>query len=152
MFEDQRKRLELELPEPSKPGASYVPYVQSGNLVFLTGQLPQRNGERRYLGKLGREFTLDEGWSAARLCALDVIVQLRVALDRDWARLVQFVRIAGFVNSMPDFVAHSQVINGASDVFLELFGDKGRHFRVVVAVSALPYNAAVEVEAIVKIR
>ncbi len=151
MIEDQLTRLGIELPEPSMPGANYLPYVRSGSLLFLTGQLSQWNGKRRYVGKLGREFQLDDGRSAARLCALNLIAQLREALDRDWSRLVQFVRIAGYVNSTPDFTAQSQVINGASDLFLEVFGDKGRHTRVAVGVSALPYDVAVEVEAIVEI-
>jgi len=138
--------LGIKLPEPSAPGANYVPFVRTGNLVFVTGQLSQWNGERRFVGKLGREFDVEQGQQAARLCALNVIAQLRAALDGDLDRVARCVRIAGFVNSMPEFHGQSQVMNGASDVFVEVFGDAGRHARMAIGVSALPYDVAVEVE------
>jgi enamine deaminase RidA (YjgF/YER057c/UK114 family) len=149
---DRLKQLDIELPEPSKPGANYVPSVRTGNLIFLTGQLSQWNGERRFIGKLGREFGVEEGQQAARLCALNLVAQLRAALDGDLDRVVRCVRIAGYVNSMPDFVAQSQVINGASDLFVEIFEDAGRHTRMAVGVSALPYDVAVEVEGVFEVR
>src|SRR5215207_5239216 len=122
-IEERLRELHIELPQPSKPGASYVQFVRSGNLLFLTGQLSQWNGERRFIGKLGREFGIEEGQQAARLCALNLIAHLRAALDGDLDRVTRCVRIAGFVNSVPDFVSQSQVINGASDVFVQVFGD-----------------------------
>ncbi|MEO6194381.1 MAG: RidA family protein [Thermoanaerobaculia bacterium] len=149
---DRLRKLGIELPEPSKPGANYVPSVRTGNLIFLTGQLSQWNGERRFIGKLGREFGVEEGQQAARLCALNLVAQLRAALEGDLDRVVRCVRIAGYVNSMPDFVAQSQVINGASDLFVEIFEDAGRHTRMAVGVSALPYDVAVEVEAVFEVR
>jgi enamine deaminase RidA (YjgF/YER057c/UK114 family) len=150
---DERLRtLTIELPQPSKPGANYVPFVRTGNLVFLTGQLSQWNGERRFIGKLGREFGIAEGQQAARLCGLNLIAQLREALDGDLDRVVRCVRVAGFVNSEPTFLSHSQVINGASDLFVEVFGEAGRHSRMAVGVSALPYDVAVEVEAVFEVR
>ena len=144
--------LGLELPEPSAPGANYVPFVRTGNLVFVTGQLSQWNGERRFVGKLGREFDVEEGRQAARLCALNVIAQLRSALDGDLDRVARCVRIAGFVNSLPEFHGQSQVMNGASDVFVEVFGDAGRHARMAIGVSALPYDVAVEVEGMFEVK
>ena len=150
---DERLRaLTIELPQSSKPGANYVSFVRTGNLVFLTGQLSQWNGERRFIGKLGREFGIAEGQQAARLCALNLIAQLREALDGDLDRVVRCVRVAGFVNSEPAFLSHSQVINGASDLFVEVFGEAGRHSRMAVGVSALPYDVAVEVEAVFEVR
>ena len=149
---DRLRQLGIELPEPSKPGANYVPSVRTGNLIFLTGQLSQWNGERRFIGKLGREFSIEEGQQAARLCALNLVAQLRAALEGDLDRVVRCVRIAGYVNSMPDFVAQSQVINGASDLFVEVFEEAGRHTRMAVGVSALPYDVAVEVEAVFEVR
>jgi len=146
------QELELELPEPSKPGANYVPYVRSGDLVFLTGQLSQWNGERRFVGKLGREFGVPEGQQAARLCALNLLAHLRVALSGDLDRVVRVVRLAGYVNSMPDFVGQSQVMNGASDLFIDVLGEAGRHTRMAVGVSALPYDVAVEVEGTFEVR
>jgi len=145
------KALQVELPQASKPGANYVPFVRSGNLVFLTGQLSQWNGERRFVGKLGREFGVPEGQEAARLCALNLLAQLRVALDGDLDRVVRTVRLAGYVNSAPDFVSQSQVMNGASDLFVNVLGEAGRHTRMAVGVSALPYDVAVEVEGIFEV-
>src|SRR3954463_4431054 len=134
---ERMARLKIELPEPSAPGANYVPFVQTGHLVFVTGQLSQWNGERRFIGKLGREFDVEEGRQAARLCALNVIAQLGSALDGDLDRVARCVRIAGFVNSVPDFHGQSQVVNGASDVFVHVFGEAGRHTRLAVGVAAL---------------
>ncbi|MFY9824706.1 MAG: RidA family protein [Thermoanaerobaculia bacterium] len=145
-------RLAIELPEPSKPGATYVPFIRTGNLVFVTGQLSQWNGERRFIGKLGREFDVAEGQQAARLCALNVLAQLRVAVNGDLGRVAQCVRIAGYVNSTPEFFGQSQVINGASDLFMEVLGDAGRHTRMAVGVAALPYDVAVEVEGVFEVR
>jgi enamine deaminase RidA (YjgF/YER057c/UK114 family) len=150
--EARLQELELELPQPSKPGANYVPYVRSGDLVFLTGQLSQWNGERRFVGKLGRELGVPEGQQAARLCALNLLAHLRVALNGDLDRVVRVVRLAGYVNSMPDFVGQSQVMNGASDLFIDVLGEAGRHTRMAVGVSALPYDVAVEVEGTFEVR
>ena len=144
--------LGLELPTPSAPGANYVPFVRTGDLLFLTGQLAQWNGERRFIGKLGREFGLEEGQAAARLCALNLIAQARVALDGDLDRVVRCVRVAGFVNSVPEFTGQSQVLDGASNLFVDVFGDAGRHTRMAVGVSALPYDVEVEVEAVLELR
>jgi enamine deaminase RidA (YjgF/YER057c/UK114 family) len=146
------KALGIELPEPSTPGANYVPFVRTGNLVFLSGQLSQWNGERRFIGKLGREFGIAEGQAAARLCALNLLAHLRQALAGDLDRVVQTVRLAGYVNSSPDFVGQSQVMNGASDTIIQALGSAGRHTRMAVGVSALPYDVAVEVEGIFEVK
>src|SRR5437868_2936263 len=127
-------QLGLEQPQPSKPGADYAPFVRTGAPVFVTGQLSQWNGERRFIDKLGREITLK------------LIAHLKDALDGDLDRLVRCVRVAGFVDSAPEFHGQSQVINGASDLFVELFGEAGRHARMAVGVSAIPYDVAAEVE------
>ena len=150
--EERLRALSIELPQPSKPGANYVPWARSGQLVFLTGQLSQWNGERRFIGKLGREFGVEEGQAAARLCALNLIAHARDAAGGDLDRVARIVRIAGFVNSTPDFVQQSQVVNGASDLFVDVFGDAGRHTRMAVGVAALPYDVAVEVEAAFELR
>jgi enamine deaminase RidA (YjgF/YER057c/UK114 family) len=150
-IEARLKELSLELPEPSKPGATYVTWARGGGLVFLSGQLCHWNGERRYIGKLGREFGLEEGQAAARLCALNLMAQARVAAGGDLDR-VRWVRLGGFVNSMPDFTAQPQVVNGASDLIVQVFGEDGRHARTSVGVAVLPYDVAVEVEAIIELR
>jgi enamine deaminase RidA (YjgF/YER057c/UK114 family) len=121
--------------------------VRSGNLLFITGQLSQWNGERRFIGKLGREFDIAEGQQAAYLCALNLIAHLRTALGGNLDRVVRCVRVAGYVNSTADFTGQSQVINGASDVFVSVFREAGRHTRMAIGVTALPYDVAVEVEA-----
>lgn len=150
-IEERLRELAIELPEASTPGANYVPAVRSGNLLFLTGQLSQWNRERRFTGKLAREFDVAAGQQAARLCALNLIAHLRRALDGDLDRVVRCVRIAGYVNSVPDFTAQSQVVNGASDLFVAVFGEAGRHTRMAVGVSALPYDVAVEVEGVFEV-
>ena len=142
------KELGIELPTPSTPGANYVPFVRSGTLVFLTGQLSQWNGERRFVGKLGREWSVEQGREAARLCALNLVAHLRTAARGDLDRVRRCVRLAGYVNSTPDFLSQSQVMNGASDLFVDVFGDAGRHARMAVGVAALPYDVAVEVEGV----
>ncbi len=150
-IDDRLRELSIELPQPSKPGATYVTWLRTGSMVFLSGQLCHWNGERRYIGKLGREFRLEEGQAAARLCALNLIAQAKVAADGDLDR-VRWVRVGGFVNSMPDFTAQSQVVNGASDLLVDVFGEAGRHSRTSVGVAVLPYDVAVEVEAIIEVR
>jgi len=146
------KALGIELPEPSTPGANYVPFVRTGNLVFLSGQLSQWNGERRFVGKVGTEFGVAEGQAAARLCALNLLAHLRQALAGDLDRVVQTVRLAGYVNSSPDFVGQSQVMNGASDTIIQVLGSAGKHTRMAIGVSALPYDVAVEVEGIFEVK
>ncbi|MBX6368031.1 MAG: RidA family protein [Rhodospirillales bacterium] len=151
-YETRLKELGIELPQASTPAANYVPYVRTGNLLFMAGQVTMWNGERRFVGKLGREFDVEEGQQAARLCALNLIAQLRHALDGDLDRLVRVVRVGGFVNSMPDFVEQPKVVNGASDLFVEVFGEAGKHARTAVGTNALPFDVAVEVEAIFEVR
>jgi len=146
-IERRLRELAIELPEPSAPGANYVPYVQMGPLLVITGQLSQWNGERRFVGKLGREFGIEEGQKAARLSALNLVAQARAALGGDLDKIVRCIRLAGYVNGTPEFTAQSQVMNGASDVFVDIFGEAGRHTRIAVGVNALPYDVAVEVEA-----
>ena len=152
MIDARLKELRIELPQPSTPGANYVQFVQSGNILFLTGQLSQWNGERRFIGKLGREFSVEQGQQAARLCALNLIAHLRTALDGDLDRVVRCIRVCGYVNCMPDFLEQSQVINGASDLFVEVFSEAGRHTRMAIGTNGLPYGVAVEVEAVFEIR
>jgi enamine deaminase RidA (YjgF/YER057c/UK114 family) len=146
------RELGIELPEPSAPGANYVPFVRDGNLLFITGQLSQWNGERRFVGKVGEAFDLEAGREAARLAALNVIAHLRSALDGDLDRVTRCVRIAIYVNSDPSFHGQSQVANGASDLFMDIFGEAGRHTRMAIGVAALPYNVAAEVEGVFSVR
>lgn len=150
-IEQRLRDLAIELPQPSAPGANYVPFARTGNLLFLTGQLSQWNGERRFIGKLGREFTILEGQQAARLCALNLLAHVRVALNGDLDRVRRCIRLVGYINSTPDFMHQPQVMNGASDVVVDILGEAGRHTRVAVGVSVLPYDVAAEVEGVFEV-
>jgi len=146
------RRLQIELPRPSLPGANYVPYARCGSFLFLTGQLSQWNGERRFIGRLGREFDLVQGRQAARLAALNVVAHLQAALQGDLERVVRILKLGVFVNATEDFTQHAQVADGASDLFVELFGEAGRHSRLAMGVAGLPYGVALEVEAAAEVR
>lgn len=143
--------LGIELPVPAKPVANYVGWVQSGNLVFTAGQITMVNGKLEYQGKVGKEFTVEQGNAAARACAINIIAQVKDACGGDLSRVKRVVKLVGFVNATPEFVDHPKVINGASDLMVEVFGDKGKHARSAVGAGSLPLNVAVEVEAIVEI-
>ena len=150
---DQRlAELKLELPNPASPMANYIPAVRSGNLLFLSGQICQWNGERRFTGKLGAEISLEQGREAAKLCGLNLLAQTKRALDGDLDRVVRVVRLGGFVNAVPDFADQPQVVNGASDLMVAVFGDAGRHARTAVGVGSLPGGAAVEIDAVLEVR
>ena len=143
--------LGIELPQPAASVANYVPYVISGNLVFVSGQVTIKDGEFLYQGKVGADLTVEQGQEAARLCGLNIIAQLKAACDGDLDRVKRVIRLGGFVNSPPDFTDQPKVINGASDLMVEVFGDAGRHARAAVSAAALPVNVAVEVEAVAEI-
>ena len=145
-IEARLRELGIELPEPASPVANYVPFAVSGNLVFIAGQLCLWNGERRFPGKLGAAIGIPDGQQAARLCSLNILAHLRVACGGDLDRVRRCIRLGGFVNCTPDFTDMPQVVNGASDLMVEVFGDQGRHARAAVGVSSLPAGVAVEVE------
>lgn len=145
------KELGIVLPDAPAPAANYVPSARSGTLIFVAGQLPMEGGKAQFLGKLGREFQTADGQKAARLCALNIVAQLRAALGGDLDKVKRIVRVGGFVNAVPDFTDHPQVVNGASDVLVEIFGDAGKHARAAVGVSSLPRGVAVEVEAVAEV-
>lgn len=143
--------LGIELPVAGKPVANFVPCVQTGNTLFVSGQVTAWNGEYRHIGKVGREITLEEGQQAARVCALNVLAQARAWLT-DLDRLARIVMVQGFVNAVPEFTDHPKVINGASDLFVQVFGDAGKHARFALGAGSLPFNVAVEVAAVLEVR
>jgi enamine deaminase RidA (YjgF/YER057c/UK114 family) len=150
---DQRlAELKLELPNPAAPVANYIPAVRTGNILFLSGQVSQWNGERRFIGKVGAEISLEQGKEAAKLCGLNLLAQAKRALDGDLDRVVRVVRLGGFVNALPGFGDQPQVVNGASDLMVAVFGDAGRHARTAVGVGSLPGGVAVEVDAVFEVR
>lgn len=150
-IEARLAELGIELPKAAAPAANYVPWVVSGNTVYIAGQITVWNGEFRFQGKVGEDFSIDEGYQAARLCGLNIIAQLKAACSGDLDRVVRCCRLGGFVNAGPDFHDHPKVVNGASDLMVEVFGDQGRHARAAVGASALPLNVATEVDAIFEI-
>jgi enamine deaminase RidA (YjgF/YER057c/UK114 family) len=143
--------LGIEIPPANVPAGNYVPYVQTGNLLFVSGQIPMVDGKPGFIGRLGAEFTADEGAEAARVCALAILAQVKEALGGDLDRVSRVVKLTGFVASTPDFTGQPAVVNGASDLFAEVFGDAGRHARAAVGMASLPAGVAVEVEAIIEI-
>jgi enamine deaminase RidA (YjgF/YER057c/UK114 family) len=150
-IEARLKELGIELPHPAAPVANYVPFTVSGNLVFVSGQISQLNGELRFVGKLGAEVSAADGRSAARLCALNILAHLRAACGGDLDRVRRVLRLGGFVNCTPEFTDMPQVVNGASDLMVEVFGDRGRHARAAVGMTSLPGGVSVEVEAVFEI-
>ncbi|MBO8128581.1 MAG: RidA family protein [Peptococcaceae bacterium] len=151
MIEDKLKKLGFELPPVPQPVASYVPAMQAGNLVFTSGQLPLRNGEMVYRGRVGEDVSTEEGQEAARLCVLNCLAAIK-GLIGNLENVVQVVKVTGFVNSAPGFSEQPRVINGASDLLQEIYGENGRHARAAVGVAALPLNASVELEMVVAVK
>ncbi len=145
------KELGIEVPEPAAPVANYVPFVAVGKLVFISGQVPLVDGKPQYIGKVGTTFSVEEGQQAARICAINLIAQMRAAAGGDLDKVKRVVRLGGFVNSTPDFTQQPSVVNGASDVMVEVFGDKGKHCRTAVSAGALPLDVAVEVDAVIEL-
>jgi len=143
--------LNIVPPKPSTPVAAYVPYVITGTLVFISGQLPYENGEVKVLGKLGDTVSVEAGIHAARQCGLNMLAHLQNACGGDLDRVTRCVKLGGFVASTPDFFDQPKIINGASELIEQVFGEQGRHARCAVGVPALPRNAAVEVDGVFEI-
>ena len=138
-------QLGIELPTPAPPAGAYVPFVVAGRLLLVAGQLPMWNGTLKYDGRVGAEITLEDGIAAARLCGLNLLAQARAACDGDLDRVRRVLRLGGFVQAAPAFTNHAKVLNGASELMVEVFGEAGRHVRVAVGAASLPLAAAVEV-------
>lgn len=149
-LETRLAELGLSLPDAPAPAANYVPWVISGNQVFVSGQVSQNQGGL-IRGKLGADISSEQGAEAAQHCALSLLAQLRAAVDGDMSRLKRVVKLTGFVNCTADFTDQPKVINGASDLLVDLLGDAGRHARSAVGAPSLPLGVAVEIEAIFEI-
>ena len=147
-IEKKLEELGIVVPDAPLPAANYVPFVVSGGLLFVSGQLPMEGGEIAVRGKLGAEVSLEQGVRAARLCAINVLAVAKKALGGDWQRIRGLVKVGGFVSCVPEFTKHPLVVNGASDLLAEVLGERGRHARFAVGAPSLPLDVAVEVEAI----
>ncbi|MEM9013307.1 MAG: RidA family protein [Pseudomonadota bacterium] len=143
---DALARLGITLPAPAAPVASYVGYVVVGKLVYVSGQVPLVDGKIAVSGLLGRDVSVEQGMEAARICAINLLAQAQAAAGGSLEGIGRVVRLGGFVASTPDFTDHPKVVNGASDLMKEVFGEAGAHARAAVGVAALPLNSAVEVE------
>ena len=150
-IETRLAELGVTLPDAPAPAANYVPYVISGDLVFVSGQISQ-GPDGQIKGKLGADMEIAAGAEAAKACAISLLAQVRKVCDGDLSRLVRVVKLTGFVNSTPDFGDQPKVINGASDFLVEVLGDAGRHSRSAVSAASLPFGVAVEVEGFFEIR
>lgn len=151
-IEARLTELGITLPVPAVPVASYVPYVISGHNIFVSGQLPMLDGKVQCAGKVGKDVSIEDAASAARLCALNLIAQAKAACGGNLDRITRVVKLTGFVNCIDGFADQPKVINGASNLMQEVFGDAGKHARAAVGVNALPLNVAVEVEAVFEIK
>lgn len=150
--EARLKAANITLPQPASPVANYVPYVITGNQVFISGQIPLENGAITYTGKIGSDASLEDGKKAARLCGINLIAQLKGACGGDLGRVVRVVKLGVFIACANDFAQQPEVANGASDLMVEVFGDAGRHARSAVGTNVLPRNVSVEVDAVFEIR
>jgi enamine deaminase RidA (YjgF/YER057c/UK114 family) len=148
---DRLETLGISLPEAASPAANYVSYVQTGNLLYISGQLPMENGKLAQTGQLGAGVTLTEGQRAAELCAINILAQAKSALGGDLGRIARIVRITCLVSSTADFYEHHLVANGASNLLAGVLGEAGKHTRVAVGVAALPLNASVEIDVIMEV-
>ena len=152
LFEENIKNLGLNIPELPKALANYVPFKIIGKTLYISGQAPVQNGELIYKGKVGSDITIEEGIEAAKLCVINVIAAVKNGIEGDWDKLDSFVKLTGYVNCKDNFIDQPKIINGASDMLVDIFGDQGRHSRVAVGSNALPLGIAVEIDAIVQLK
>ena len=148
MIEEKLKELEIKLPNPPTPAGSYIPAVKTGNLLFISGQIPMEEGKVLFTGKVSDD-NLETAQKSAKMCAVNLLAQMKRELG-DLEKVVRIVRLSGFVNSDPEFYQHPKVINAASDLFFEIFGDKGKHARIAMGVACLPLNSMTEIDAVIE--
>ena len=149
MIEDKLRELSIDLPTPPNPAGSYIPVVTTGNLAFVSGQIPMKEGKVVFEGKVPNEQSLDAARDAAKICIINGLAQLKANLG-SLDKITKFVRISGFVNSNPEFTEQPKVINAASDLLAEIFGDMAKHSRIAVGVASLPLNSTVEIDMVVE--
>ena len=150
MIEERLAVLDIILPTPPKPAGSYMPVVKTGNLMFVSGQIPMKEGKVVFQGKVPINISLEDAQKAAKLCIINALAQLKAELGT-LDKISKIVKVSGFVNSSQDFVEQPKIINAASDLLFEIFGDKGRHSRIALGVASLPLNSTVEIDLIAEI-
>ena len=149
MIDEKLKELSIVIPTPPSPAGSYIPVVTTGNLAFVSGQIPMKEGKVVFEGKVPDEQSLESAREAAKICIINSLAQLKVNLG-SLDKITKFVRISGFVNSNPNFIDQPRVINAASDLLVEIFGDIAKHSRIAVGVTSLPLNSTVEMDMVVE--
>ncbi len=149
MIEQKIESLGIKLPTPPTPAGSYVAVVRTGNLLYISGQIPLEDGKVVFSGKVSDE-NIETAQKSARMCAINILAQLKREIG-DLEKVSKIVRLSGFVNSVPGFSQHPKVINSASDLFFEIFGEKGKHSRIAVGVASLPLDSMTEIDAIVEV-
>ena len=152
LFEKNIKELGIILLEPPVAIANYVPFKLIDKFLYVSGQAPIKDGSIKYIGKVGKDISIEDGIKAAELCCINIITNLKKSIGEDWDRLDTFVKLGGFVNCGSDFADHPKIINGASDLLVQIFGDQGKHTRFAVGSNSLPLNIAVEIDAIIKLK
>ena len=152
IIEKNIKDLDLNIPDMATPVANYVPYKIFDKILYVSGQAPSKEGSLIYIGKVGEEITEEDGVKAAELCCINIIAALKSAINSDWNKLNGFIKLGGFVNCNTDFTNHPQIINGASNLLVKIFGEQGKHTRFAVGSNSLPMNISVEIEATIKLR
>lgn len=150
-IDDRLAALGIEIPKVNPPQGNYLSYVRTGSLVFVAGQGPRRDGQLLYKGVVGKDLSIEDGEAAARMCALNILGQLRHACDGDLGRVVRMLRVAGLVRCTDTFEEQARILNGASSLICDVLGDAGRHARIASGTNALPSGMAVEIEAIAEI-
>ena len=152
VFEENIKQLGIDIPDMPSALANYIPYKISDSIVYVSGQAPVRNGELIYKGKVGNDISVEDGVKAAELCCINIISVLKKSINGNWNRLDNFLKLGGFVNCNNDFYDQPKIINGASDLLVNIFGEQGKHSRFAVGSNSLPMNISVEIDAIIKIK
>ena len=151
-FDKNIKDLDLIIPDIAIPMANYVPYKLFNNNLYISGQGPSKDGNIIFKGKIGIDISEEEGIKAAELCCINIIAALKTVINGDWERLEEFVKLGGFVNCTAEFTNHPKIINGASDLLVKIFGERGKHTRFAVGSNSLPINISVEIDAHIKLR
>lgn len=151
-IEEKLQQMGIRIPQISAPAANYLPFVKSGNLVFISGQLPILEGKIAFQGIVGQEISLDQAIAASKICAINLIAVLKNACGGDLEKVVKCVKLGIFVNAVPGFSDQPKIGNGASDLMVEVFGEKGKHARAAVGAGSLPFNVPVEIDAVFEIK
>ena len=151
LFEKNIKDLDINIPDLPVALANYVPYKIVDNLLYISGQAPLKDGKIEFTGKVGKDISIEEGIKAAELCCVNIIACLKKSINNKWENLDTFVKLGGYVNCMEEFTDHPKIINGASDLLINIFQEKGKHTRFAVGSNSLPFNISVEIDAIIKV-